>query len=465
MTTQQPASESSKSPSAPAPNAIPAPATISSEMQAEIDAAMKDMEAAGAAAAKTGDKGGAKAAIRGPRVVQAGREHRTGRVVAIGPTDLFVEFGPKELGIVPRIQWPDEASLPKKDEEIQVVVDKHEKGENLYICSRPGSVQKAAWEMLEPGQTIEARVTGVITGKDNKQVGLELEVAGHAAFMPASQVSLDHIKDLSIYKGEKLTAVIQRVDRSGKGNIVLSRREILIAERGRLADELKTKLAEGQTVEGVVRKVMEFGAFVDIGGVDGLIHISDLSYDRIGFGSKAVEKHVKEGQRVTVRILKLDWAGNRISLGLKQTQSDPFATALNAVVEGAEVTGKVTKLMDFGAFVEIGPGVEGLVHISEIDHRRIANVAEALKADEIIRAKVLKIDKDNRRISLSIKALKPLPEVKMEGGAGGGGGGRGKRDRLPAGRTVEEIKKETPALRRLREKSQQHVQKFKGGLS
>lgn len=447
---------------------------ITADMNAEIDAAMKQMEAmdaarrqqqeeqakAAPAAAPAQGAGGRPAGIRGPRVVQAGREHRTGKVVTVGPTDIFVEFGPKELGIVPRIQFPED-QMPVKDQQLEVVIDKFEASEGIFLCSRPGSVQKADWEMLEAGQVIEARVTGVVSGKDGKQAGLELEVAGHRAFMPAGQVG-ERVPDLSVFVGEKMKAAVSRVERMGKGNIVLSRRDILDAERQQNAEALKGTLAEGQTVEGTVRKIMPFGAFVDIGGIDGLVHISDLTYDRVGFGEKAVAKYLKEGQKVTVRILKLDWEGNRISLGLKQTQSDPFATAVNAITEGAEVTGKVTKILEFGAFVELGPGAEGLVHISELDHRRVGNVNEVVKVDEIVRCKVLKIDPQNRRISLSMKALKPLPELSMGGGGGGPGGGKkGKKE--PVGRSAEEILKETPALRRLREQNRQ--MKFKGGIA
>jgi small subunit ribosomal protein S1 len=187
-----------------------------------------------------------------------------------------------------------------------------------------------------------------------------------------------------------------------------------------------------------------------------------------------VHKFVQEGQKVSVRILKLDWENNRISLGLKQTMSDPFATAVNAITDGAEVTGKITKILEFGAFVELGPGVEGLVHISELDHRRVGKVEDVVKPDEVVRVKVLKIDQANRRISLSIKALKPLPEVSIGGGGGeggggggkpGGGGGRGGKGKGKdfGGRSAEEILKETPALRRMREKA--HNMKFKGGIA
>jgi small subunit ribosomal protein S1 len=294
---------------------------------------------------------------------------------------------------------------------------------------------------------IEARVVGHNKG------GLELEVADHRAFMPMGQIGGDRVTDPSVFVGEKMKCAVVRVDRTGRGNIVLSRREILEVERKEQAKKLRESLVEGQTVEGTVRKIMPFGAFVDIGGIDGLVHLADLTYDRLGFGEKAVAKVVTEGQRVNVKILKLDWEANRISLGLKQVAGDPFATAVTAITEGAELTAKITKLAEFGAFAELAPGVEGLIHISEIDHKRVNRVEDVLKADQVVQVKVLKVDPGTRRVSLSIKALKPAPEF-----TGKPGGDR----KAPAGRSVEEIKKETPALRRLREKSKN--MNFKGGL-
>jgi small subunit ribosomal protein S1 len=400
--------------------------------------------------------GGAKpASLRGPRIVKASREHRNGRVVSVGDTDIFVEFGPKELAVVPRNQWKEGETPPAVGSQLELIVDKFEAGENIFVCSRPGVVQKADWEMLEPGQIVDAKVTGVSKG------GLECEVANHRGFIPASQVSLERIDNFEPFVGEKPTCKVIRVDRSGGGNIVLSRRELLNEDRKRQAEEAKKLLSENQIIEGTVRKIMPFGAFVDIGGVDGLIHISDLTYDRVGFGEKFVAKYVEEGKKVRVQILKLDWENDRISLGMKQVMGDPFSTAVNNIVEGAEVTGRVVRLAEFGAFVELAPGVEGLVHISEIDHRRITSVGEALKQDEVITAKVLKLDPAQRRFSLSIKALKPLPEIAIgAGGAGGPGDKKGKKG--PPARTVEQINEVSPALRRAREKAKQ--MQLKGGL-
>ncbi|HRJ51011.1 MAG TPA: S1 RNA-binding domain-containing protein, partial [Phycisphaerales bacterium] len=338
---------------------------------------------------------------------------RPGKVVAVGPADIFIEFGPKELGVMTRMQFT-EADLPKVGDTLDVVVQPRD-ADGLIPCLRPGAVQKADWEFLEPGQTVEAKVTGVNKG------GLELEVAGHRAFMPGGQVSIDRIPDLSVLIGEKLTCVVTRVDRAGKGNIVLSRRDLLAEERKQKAEAIKATLAVGQVLDGVVRKIMPFGVFVDIGGVDGLVHVSDLTYDRVAYGEKGIAKVVQEGQAVKVQVLKIDPEGDRISLGMKQVQGDPFARTASELTEGADVTGRVKNIAEFGAFIEIAPGVEGLVHISEIDHKRIAKVSDVLKPDEVVQARILKIDGQTRRISLSIKALKPLPEIAFGGGAPAGG--------------------------------------------
>lgn len=467
---------------APAPSGAGRGPVINAETQAEIDEAMAELFGGG------GGKGGGersgegrrrgegrarvsatsaqhahditpvggaqKAALRGPRVVSAGREHRTGKVVSVGPSDIFLEFGPKELGVAPRAQWPED-QVPVVGADLEVVIDRFEAAESIFVCSRPGAVVKAAWESLDVGQTVEGKVIGVNKG------GLEVEVAGHSAFMPASQVSLERIPDLSVMVGEKLTCQVAQIDKRGRGNIVLSRRDLLAAERKERAAKLKDTLHEGDTLDGTVRKIMPFGAFVDIGGVDGLVHISDLSYDRVGFGEQAIGKILKEGQQIKVRVLKVEWNDadpkkSRISLGVKQLAADPFATAIGEIAEGAEVGGRITRLAEFGAFVELTPGVEGLVHVSEIAWKRIAHPKDALKESEVVRCKVLKIDPASRKISLSIKALTEAPAAPA---------GRGGKDRTPA-RSIEEISKETPALRRLRAQAALRAkgQQLKGGF-
>ena len=382
-------------------------------------------------------------AIRGPRKVEGGREYRSGVVVSIGPDALFIEFGPKELGVLERKHLKPDQDVPAVGSPIEVVIERFDPGESAFICSLPGAVQKADWELLQKGQIVEARVTGTNKG------GLECEVANHRAFMPASQVDLRRIDDLSIFVGEKLTCEVTRVDRSGKGNIVLSRRDILKQEAKEREKELHEKLKEGDEAEGTVKKIMPFGAFVDIGGVDGLVHISDITHDRVD----KVDKHLEEGQQVRVKILKLDWENGRHSLGIKQLQPDPWEESLKELAEGEIVTGRVTKLLDFGCFVEVAEGVEGLVHISELSWKRVAKTSDAVQPNNTVKVKVLKVDRDAKKISLSIKQASDPPA-----GAGGGPRGRrrgGKGEQEADNRKPEEILQETPEFRRLRERFKQ----------
>jgi len=369
--------------------ATPAP-TLDAQTNAEIDAAMAEMEAAPAPKKK----------VRGPRVVQGGREHRKGRVVSVGPADIFIEFGPKELGVAPRAQWPDENELPKVDEVLEVVIDRYNANESLFVCSRPGAVQKADWELLQPGQVVEAQVTGSNKG------GLELEVAQHRAFMPASQVDLGRIEDLSVFHGQKLECEVQKVDRAGKGNIVLTRRKVLEKQRDEARDKLRGTLSEGDVIEGEVKRIADFGAFVEIApGLDGLIHISDLAHDRV----RKVEDVVDVGKRVKVKVVKTDWDKNRIGLSLKATTEDPYTAAADTLKAGEVVTGKVTSVAEFGCFVEIAPGVEGLVHISELDWKRVPSVDSVVKPDQVVQVKILEVDEKSRRVSLSIKQTREAP--------------------------------------------------------
>ena len=419
-------------------------ASLDAELSAEIDALVADFASAEDNKAKTAIKPQQAAAIRGPRLVQSGREYRTGTVVSVGPSDIFLDFGPKELGVIQRIEYKTEEELPKVGDKIEVVINRFEAAEQLFICSKPGAVQKAAWELLEIGQVIEARVSGVNKG------GLELDVAGHKAFMPAGQVSLDRIEDLSVFIGEKFPAIVMQIDRRGSGNIVLSRRDLLKQERSEKAQKLAETLKEGATMEGTVRKIMPFGAFVDIGGIDGLLHISDMTYDRVFPSEKNVSKYVKEGDKIHVQVLKMDMENKRVSLGMKQLMDDPFRVKLSEIVEGAEVTGKVVRFTEFGAFIELAPGVDGLVHISEIARRRIEKPADVLKMDEVIRAKVLKVDNETRKIALSIKALLPVEAPAAGSREAMMSDKRAARNKADTERLAE-LTKETPELRRKRE--------------
>jgi len=389
------------------------------------------MAAATAAGAHAPDA--PKPKIRGPRKVEGGREYRKGLVVSVGPDAVFIEFGPKELGILDRASLRDNP-VPKVGDSVEVVVDRYDPNESLYMCSLPGAVQKADWEMLEKGQVVEAKVTGVNKG------GLDLEVAGHRAFMPASQVDLHRIEDLTPLIGQKLACKVTRIDRSGRGNITLSRRDVLADERKQKVGSLRETLKAGDEVEGTVRAIMPFGAFIDMGGVDGLLHVSDISHDRVG----KIEDKLKVGDSIRVKVLSLDWEKGRHSLGLKQLAPDPWEVSASEIKEQDVVSGRVTKLMEFGCFVEVAPGVEGLCHISELDWKRINKVSDAVQPDAVVQVKVLKIDRGARKISLSIKQTKDRPVDP-----------KSKAKSEEQSRRVEEILKETPEFRRLREKARQ----------
>lgn len=365
------------------------------ELQKELDAAMGelDMEAMlNSGPAATGDDADAKKGSGRPRSFKTG-DRATGRIISVTPEDVFVELGPRHQGVCSIVQFEEQ---PKVGDPIEVTVQRFDKSEGLFYLTRVGAVQKADWENLQEGQVVEARCTGVNKG------GLEMEVAGHRAFMPAGQIDIYRTEDLEQFKDQTLTCEVIEFNRE-KRNIVLSRREVLVREQAAKREEIFSKLTVGDTVEGIVRKLMPFGAFVDLGaGVDGLVHVSDLAWERVSDPAKVVA----EGQRVKVQVLAIDEERNRIGLGLKQTQADPFESIGNELAEGATVTGRVTKITAFGAFVEIEPGVEGLIHISQLSHERVNRVSQIVSEGEVVTAQILDIDPDSRRISLSMKALK-----------------------------------------------------------
>lgn len=330
---------------------------------------------------------------------KSGPERRTGTVVSVHGNDVLVEFGPKAQGVCPLAFFKD---APALGQQMEFIVDRFDQDEGLLVLRREGTVTKAEWESLEVGQLVEARCTGTNKG------GLEMEIAKHRAFMPAGQVDLRHIPDLNVFVGEKMPCEVMEIDRS-QGRIILSRKAHLAAERAVSRDKLLGELEVGNQMPAVITSVQAYGAFADLGGIDGLIHISDMAWERVS-DPKTV---VKEGDQVTVQILKIDDSGDqlRIGLGMKQTMSDPSQAVFDEVREGETVTGRVTKLMQFGAFVEIGPGVEGLIHISELSHERVNRVSSVVKPDEVVTAQVLSVDKSSRRISLSLKAMQDKPEA------------------------------------------------------
>jgi small subunit ribosomal protein S1 len=329
---------------------------------------------------------------------QQGKQVRRGRIVSIGKEDVFVDLGGKSQGVVSILQFED--LEPAVGMEMEFVVDRYDQHDGLLMLNRKGAtVSHSTWETLEVGQVIEASVTGVNKG------GLELDVKGMRAFMPAGQVDLYFQPDLSTLIGQRVTAEVTKFEREAK-NLVLSRRMVLEREKEENKKKIMEELAEGQVRRGVVRNVLDFGAFVDIGGADGLLHISEMTFKR---GVKPSEI-VKVGDVLDVKITRFDKESGKMSLSLNQARGiDPWAEAATKYGVGTVVTGRVVKLENFGAFVEVEEGFEGLLPLSEISFKRIRHASEVVKEGDTIKVAVIAIDPMQRRCTFSLKQAGPDP--------------------------------------------------------
>jgi len=323
---------------------------------------------------------------------------RRGKVVRIEKDDVFVDFGGKTLGVASQLQFETE---PVLGQEMDFIVERYDVRDGLLILARKGATATGVtWQNMEVGQIVEGTVTGTNKG------GLELDVKGMRAFMPAGQVDIYHVPDLAQFVGQKVTAEVMQFDASAR-NLVLSRRNIL--ERKKEEDRVKllAELAEGQVRRGTVRNVMDFGAFVDLGGVDGLLHVSELTFKR---GRHNAGEFVKVGDVVDVKIIRIDKETGKLSLSLKQARGiDPWADAAGKYAVGSTLTGRVTKVENFGAFIEVEEGIEGLLPISEISWQRIRNASDVLKEGDTLKLVVLSLDAAGRKMSFSLKQAGPDP--------------------------------------------------------
>ncbi|MFW3537725.1 30S ribosomal protein S1 [Vagococcus fluvialis] len=272
-----------------------------------------------------------------------------------------------------------------------------DKENGSYLLSKRRVDAKKVWEDIEKafaaGETIEAPVTDVVKG------GLVVD-AGVRGFVPASMVDVQFVSDFSDYKGKTLTYKIIEIEPS-ENRLILSRRAVLEAEKEVAKKEIMDKILAGDVVEGTVARLTNFGAFIDLGGVDGLVHVSEISYSHV----VKPEDVLSVGDKVTVKVLSIDPEKERISLSIKETLPGPWDNVESEAAVGSVLEGKVNRLTSFGAFVEILPGVEGLVHISQISYKHIATPHEALEEGQTVTVKVLDVSKENKRIGLSIKAL------------------------------------------------------------
>lgn len=322
---------------------------------------------------------------------------QSGRVVAVRRDDVFIEFADSQQGIV-SLRLFDVPPAPGAT--VQVIVQRVNPEDGLYELSLPNkAVQVDDWSDLVEGMLVDVRVTGHNAG------GLECEVNHIRGFIPVSQVSLYRVEDLAPFVDQRFTCVITEAN-PDRRNLVLSRRAVLEREKEQAREQMLNTLRPGQIHEGVVRKLMDFGAFVDIGGVDGLVHVSQVAWGRVKHPSDVL----KEGQAIKVRIEKIDPETGKISLAYRDLLESPWTLVAQKYPQNTIVSGTVTKLMDFGAFVELEPGIEGLVHISELSPKRIWRASDIVKEGQQVEVMVLSVDAEAQRMSLSMKALAAPPE-------------------------------------------------------
>ncbi|HXC61910.1 MAG TPA: 30S ribosomal protein S1 [Nitrospiria bacterium] len=326
-----------------------------------------------------------------------------GTVVDIQTDGVLVDIGYKSEGVIPREEFtPAELSQIKVGDRIQIYLDEREDSEGKPVLSKEKAEKMKVWEDLEKsskkGEVVEGKILSRIKG------GMIVDI-GVKAFLPGSQIDLRPIRDLDSLVGKSYPMKIIKMNQR-RGNIVVSRRVLLEESRDRKRQTTLAALEEGQRVHGVVKNITEYGAFIDLGGIDGLLHITDMSWGRISHPSELFSV----GSKVEVTILKYDRETNRVSLGYKQTTADPWSEIEKKHPVGSKVQGKVVSLTDYGAFVELEKGIEGLVHISEMTWtHEIRHPSKIVSVGQTVETLVLHVDKDNRKISLGMKQIEPNP--------------------------------------------------------
>ncbi|MFL5900455.1 MAG: 30S ribosomal protein S1 [Solirubrobacterales bacterium] len=364
-----------------------------------------------------------------------------GRVVRIDKDEVLVDIGYKSEGVIPSHELSIRKSVNPADEvaqgeEVDALVLTKEDSEGRLVLSKKRARFEKAWRRIEAaaesGEPVEGSVIEVVKG------GLILDL-GVRGFLPASLVDIRRVHNLEEFTGQTLECKVIELNRS-RNNVVLSRRAVLEEERKEVREQILGRLEAGQVVEGKISNIVDFGAFVDLDGIDGLIHISELSWSHVNHPSEVVAI----GDTVRIKVLDIDRDRQRISLGLKQTQEDPWQRVISAHRPGDVLEGEVTKVVAFGAFVEILPGVEGLVHISELADHHVESPSEVVEPGTKLNVKILEIDEERRRLSLSIKqvaegkmAMGDLGE-QIEAAGEGEGASDEVSDESAAGPVVEE---------------------------
>jgi len=324
-----------------------------------------------------------------------------GKIIEVRPKEVLVDIGYKSEGVIPITEFEDPSSL-KPGDEIDVIIEQLENKDGMVVLSHEKAAFRKNWERIiaicNEGGKITGKVKSVVKGGLIVNIGVE-------AFVPASHIDLTPPKDLQQYVGNTYEFKVVKVNQE-RQNVVLSRRELLEQERAERKAKLLAEMMPGDIRKGIVKNITEFGAFIDLNGVDGLLHITDMSWGRIRHPSEML----KIGQEIEVVVLDVNREKERVSLGLKQKMPNPWDNIEQRYPVGSRVRGKVVSVVPYGAFVELEPGVEGLVHVTELSWtKRITKASDVLKVGQEIEAIVLEVNKDEQKIALGVRQLQPNP--------------------------------------------------------
>ncbi len=330
----------------------------------------------------------------------------TGRVIAVSEQGVLIDIGFKSEGIVPRDEFltdDDGNLLVKRGDEVDVLVKSFENSEGYVVLSRADAVRMKVWDRIRKAHADKETVTGRVV--ERIKGGLRVDIDGVSAFLPGSQVDVRPVRNLDAFRGKDIQVRVIKINKK-RSNIVLSRKAVLDEEITEKKGDTLNVLEESVIMEGQVKNITEYGAFIDLGGIDGLLHITDMSWGRI----QSPNDLFKVGDRVQVKVLKFDRDRERISLGFKQLLPDPWETVAERYFVGQRLHGKVVSITDYGAFVELEEGVEGLVHVTEMTwSKRLKHPSKIVEVGQEVDVMVLEVDPRNRRISLGIKQTEPDP--------------------------------------------------------
>ena len=327
-----------------------------------------------------------------------------GKIISVEPTEgVLVDVSYKSHGFIPKYEFTEhELKSFKVGDLIDIFLDELENTEGNIVLSYEKAKSQKAWDritkLFETEQPVEGMVTHTVKG------GLSVDI-GIPAFLPGSQVDLQRVTDFEQFVNKPVTGYILKINKK-RGNVILSRRKYLSEQRSEVRQLVLDKLIEGNVIQGVVKNITNYGVFIDVGGVDGLLHITDMTWGRISHPSEIV----KINEKVTVKVLSIDKENNKISLGMKQLSDNPWQTLDKTIINTSKIKGKISSITDYGLFIEVARGVEGLVHISEISWTdRVNDLEKHYKVGQEIESVVVSLDRDNRRMSLSIKQLDQDP--------------------------------------------------------